>query len=132
VDDDGDADFRTVQGALNYAMQNLAKTAPVTINVKNGAYEELLYLNGKDNVTIKGESRDGVVIRYTNNETLNSGTGSSQSATVAGSPAGGRAVMLVEASDMLVLDTLSMKNTTSARPRSRARPKPCTSTATRA
>jgi pectate lyase len=112
VDDDGDADFRTVQGALNYAMQNLAKTAPVSINVKNGAYEELLYLNGKDNVTIKGESRDGVVIRYTNNETLNSGTGSSQSATVAGSPAGGRAVMLVEASDMLVLDALSMKNTT--------------------
>jgi pectate lyase len=101
-----------VQGALNYAMQNLAKTAPVTINVKNGVYDELLYLNGKDNVTIKGESRDGVVIRYTNNETLNSGTGSSQSATVAGSPAGGRAVMLVEASDMLVLDNLSMKNTT--------------------
>jgi pectate lyase len=112
VDDDGDADFRTVQGALNYAMQNLAKTAPVTINVKNGVYDELLYLNGKDNVTIKGESRDGVLIRYTNNETLNSGTGSSQSATVSGSPAGGRAVMLVEASDMLVLDNLSMKNAT--------------------
>jgi pectate lyase len=112
VDDDGDADFRTVQGALNHAMQNLAKTAPVTINVRNGSYEELLYLNGKDNVTIKGESRDGVIIRYTNNETLNSGTGSSQSATVAGSPAGGRSVMLVEASDMLVLDNLTLKNTT--------------------
>jgi pectate lyase len=112
VDDDGDADFRTVQGALDYAMQKFAKTAPVTINVKNGVYDELLYLNGKDNVSIKGESRDGVLIRYTNNETLNSGTGSSQSATVAGSPAGGRAVMLVEASDMLVLDNLSMKNTT--------------------
>jgi pectate lyase len=112
VDDDGDADFRTVQGALNYAMQNFAKTAPVTIDVKNGVYDELLYLNGKDNVTIRGESRDGVVIRYTNNETLNSGTGSSQSAAVAGSPAGGRAIMLVEAADMLVLDNLSMKNTT--------------------
>jgi pectate lyase len=112
VDDDGGADFRTVQGALNYAMQKFSKTAPVTINVRNGTYDELLYLNGKDNVTIKGESRDGVVVRYTNNETLNSGTGSSQSATVAGSPAGGRAVMLVESSDMLVLDTLSLKNTT--------------------
>jgi pectate lyase len=112
VDDDGDADFRTVQGALNHAMQNFAKTAPVTINVKNGTYDELLYLNGKDNLTIKGESRDGVVIRYTNNETLNSGTGSSQSATVAGSPAGGRAVMLVESADMLVLDNLSIRNTT--------------------
>jgi pectin methylesterase-like acyl-CoA thioesterase len=112
VDDDGNADFRTVQGALSHVMQNLAKTTPVTINVKNGVYEELLYLNGKDNVTIKGESRDGVTIRYTNNESLNSGTGSSQSASVAGSPAGGRAVMLVEASDMLVLDNLTVRNTT--------------------
>jgi pectin methylesterase-like acyl-CoA thioesterase len=101
-----------VQGALNYAMQNFAKTAPVTITVKNGTYDELLYLNGKDNVTLKGESRDGVVIRYTNNETLNPGTGSSQSPTVAGSPAGGRAVMLVENADMLVLDTLTIDNTT--------------------
>jgi pectate lyase len=112
VDDDGAADFRTVQGALNYAMRNFAKAAPVTINVKNGTYDELLYLNGKDNVTLKGESRDGVVIRYTNNDTLNTGTGSSQSPTVAGSPAGGRAVMLVESSDMLVLDTLTINNTT--------------------
>ncbi|CAH0144070.1 Pectate lyase [Massilia sp. Bi118] len=112
VDDDGNADFRTVQGALSHVMQNLAKTTAVTINVRNGVYDELLYLNGKDNVTIKGESRDGVTIRYTNNESLNPGTGSSQSASVAGSPAGGRAVMLVEASDMLMLDNLTMKNTT--------------------
>ncbi|QJE00813.1 hypothetical protein HH212_12910 [Massilia forsythiae] len=112
VDDDGDADFRTVQGALNHAMQKVAKATPVTVNVRNGAYDELLYLNGKDNVTIKGESRDGVVIRYTNNESLNSGTGSSQSPAIAGSPAGGRAIMLVEAADMLVLDNLSMRNTT--------------------
>ena len=112
VDDDGEADFRSVQGALNYAMQSFAKAAPVTIKVKNGTYDELLYLNGKDNVTIQGESRDGVLIRTTNNETLNPGTGSSQSPTVAGSPAGGRALMLVEAADMLVLDTLSLKNTT--------------------
>jgi pectate lyase len=112
VDDDGAADFRTVQGALSHAMQALAKATPVTINVKNGTYDELLYLNGKDNVTIRGESRDGVTIRYTNNETLNPGTGSSQSPAIAGSPAGGRAVMLVEAADMLVLDNLSMTNTT--------------------
>jgi pectate lyase len=112
VDDDGTADFRTVQGALSYAMQAFAKTAPVTINVRNGTYEELLFLNGKDNVTIKGESRDGVVIQYTNYDTLNPGTGGSQSSTVVGSPAGGRAVMLVEASDMFVLDTLTLKNTT--------------------
>ena len=112
VDDDGVADFRTVQGALNYAMRNLAREVPVTIQVRNGTYEELLYLRGKDNVSIVGESRDGVVIRYTNNETLNPGTGASQAATSAGSPSGGRAVMLVEASDMLTLQTLSINNTT--------------------
>jgi len=112
VDDDGEADFRTVQGALNYAMQKFTKTAPVTVNVRNGTYDELLYLNGKDNVTIKGESRDGVVIRYTNNDSLNPGTGGSQAPTVTGSPSGGRALMLVESSDMLVLDTLSIRNTT--------------------
>jgi pectin methylesterase-like acyl-CoA thioesterase len=112
VDDDGDADFRTVQGALNHAMQRFAKADPVTIDVRNGRYEELLWLNGKDNVTIKGESRDGVLISYTNYDTLNPGTGGSQSSTTTGTPSGGRAVMLVEASDMLVLDTLSLKNTT--------------------
>lgn len=112
VDDDGDADFRTVQGALNHAMQHFAKAEPVTIHIRNGSYEELLYLNGKDNLTLKGESRDGVLISYTNNESFNSGTGSSQSSTAVGTPSGGRAVMLVEASDMLVLDTLSLKNTT--------------------
>ena len=113
VDDDDDAaDFRTVQGALNYAMQKFSKTAPVTVNVKNGTYDELLFLNGKDNVTIRGESRDGVLIRYTNNDSLNPGTGASQSPTTTGSPAGGRAVMLIESSDMLVLNNLSLKNTT--------------------
>jgi len=112
VDDDGDADFRTVQGALNHAMQQFSKADPVTITVKNGSYEELLYLNGKDNVTIRGESRDGVLISSTNHETMNPGTGGSQPSTAAGAPSGGRAVMLVEASDMLMLDTLSLKNTT--------------------
>ncbi|MFA9440282.1 hypothetical protein ACDA63_11660 [Uliginosibacterium sp. sgz301328] len=113
VDDDGStADFRTVQGALNYAMQNYSGTAeaPVTINVKNGTYEELLYLRGKNNVTIKGESRDGTIIQYKNYEGLNSGSGASQ-APGSGTPAGGRAVLLIEQADLLTLDTLTLKNT---------------------
>jgi len=43
VDDDGVADFRSVQGALNYAMKNGPDTG-FQINVKNGTYEELLLL----------------------------------------------------------------------------------------
>jgi hypothetical protein len=111
VDDDAAADFSTVQGALNYAMQNVAKTTAVTINVRNGTYDELLYLKDKDNVTLKGESRDGVVVRYANYDTLNPGTGGSQSSTATGT-GGGRALMLVESSDNLALDTLSLNNTT--------------------
>ncbi len=106
VDDDGSAaDFRTVQGALNYAMQNLAKSTPVTITINNGTYEELLYLRNKDNVTVIGQSRDGVVIQYRNSEDVNPGSA-------------GRAVFLVEAADMLRLESLTLKNTTlrSARP----------------
>ncbi|QBE65924.1 pectinesterase family protein [Pseudoduganella lutea] len=111
VDDDGVADFRTVQGALNHAMRYFAKEEPVTIRVKNGAYRELLYLRNKDNVRIVGESRDGTVIRYTNNDSLNSGTGSSQGASTSGAR-GGRSIMLVEAADMLSLETLTFNNTT--------------------
>lgn len=112
VDDDGPADFRTVQGALSYAMQYFAKTEPVTIRIKNGSYEELLYLRGKDNVTLIGESRDGVVISYTNHETFNPGTGASQNAGSNAAASGGRSVLLVEAADMLRIDSLSIRNTT--------------------
>jgi pectate lyase len=109
---DGSGDFNTVQAALNFAMKELPKAAPVTISIKNGTYQELLYLRNKDNVTLKGESRDGVVIQYTNHETLNSGSGASQAPGAAAAPSGGRSVMLVEASDLLRLDTLTLRNTT--------------------
>ncbi|KQQ45858.1 hypothetical protein ASF61_19605 [Duganella sp. Leaf126] len=114
VDDDGAADFRTVQGALNHAMQQFSRAAPVTIAVRNGAYDELLFLRNKDNVRVVGESRDGVVISYTNHDSLNPGTGASAppGAADSGSLGGGRAVWLVEAADMLTVETLSIRNTT--------------------
>jgi pectin methylesterase-like acyl-CoA thioesterase len=110
VDDDGPADFRTVQGALNHAMRSLPRATPVTIRIANGAYEELLYLRGKDHVTLRGESRDGVVIHATNNDGINPGSGTAQAA-LSPSATGGRALMLVEDADLLTLDTLTLKNT---------------------
>ncbi|GAB2885755.1 hypothetical protein GCM10027046_12720 [Uliginosibacterium flavum] len=108
VDDDGSkADFRSVQGALDYAMQ-LPKDAPVTIKVKNGTYEELLFLRAKDNVTIQGESRDGAVIQFNNFEAQN--TGLSIGANKPATSGGGRAVFAVGNADMLVLDRLTLKN----------------------
>lgn len=109
VDDDGTtADFRTVQGALNYVMKNA--TGAMTVNVKNGTYQELLFLKGKNNVTIQGESRDGTVIQFDNYDTLNTGSGASSTSSTASS-GGGRAMFLVETADLLTLDNLTMKNT---------------------
>ncbi|MFL6658838.1 MAG: pectinesterase family protein [Massilia sp.] len=109
VDDDGAADFRTVQGALDYAMTVYPRTVPVTIEVRNGSYDELLFLRARDRVTIHGESRDGVMIHATNNDGLHPGSGTSQAP---GSPGvtGGRSVMLVEDADLLTLENLTLKN----------------------
>ncbi|MDC8829691.1 pectinesterase family protein [Alteromonas gilva] len=109
VDDDGVADFRTVQGALSYVMQNVAKDTSATITVKAGMYNELLYLRNKNNLTIQGEDRDNTVIYYDNYESFNGGTGGSEPLG-GGTPNGGRSVFLVESADMLVLNNFTLKN----------------------
>ena len=109
VDDDGLADFRTVQGALNYVMENVAKDTAATITVKSGMYNELLYVRNKNNLTIEGEDRDNTVIYYNNYESFNGGTGGSE-APGTGTPNGGRSVFLVESADNLVLNNFTLKN----------------------
>ena len=109
VDDDGQADFRTVQGALNYVMENVAKDTASTITVKSGMYNELLYVRNKNNLTIQGEDRDDTVIYYDNYESYNGGTGGSEPLGT-GTPNGGRSVFLVESADMLVLNNFTLKN----------------------
>jgi pectin methylesterase-like acyl-CoA thioesterase len=111
VDDDGPADFRTVQGALNHAMQSVPRAEPVTIRIANGRYEELLYLRGKDRVTLHGESRDGVVIGTVNNDGINPGAGGGQRVE-SPSIGGGRSVFLAEDADLLTLDHLTVINRT--------------------
>ncbi|WP_016957526.1 pectinesterase family protein [Catenovulum agarivorans] len=109
VDDDADADFRTVQGALDWVMANTAQDAAVTIDIKNGTYNELLYLRNKDNLTIKGESRDGVLIAAENYDGMNGGSG--KGSNPGSSPAGGRSLFLVEGGDLLTIENLSVINT---------------------
>lgn len=99
VDDDGAADFRTVQGALNHVMENVPASDPATITIKAGDYREVLFLRGKDNVTIQGEGSGATVIRYNNNNALNPGTST-------------RPIFLAESADMLTLKDLSLINTT--------------------
>ncbi|GAB2885747.1 hypothetical protein GCM10027046_12710 [Uliginosibacterium flavum] len=111
VDDDGVADFRTVQGALNYVMANVAVDTAATITVKNGTYEELLYLRGKNKLTIQGESRAGSVITFNNYDGLNVGNGAGVTSSTVTS-GGGRGVFLIDGTtDELTLDNLTFKNT---------------------
>lgn len=132
VDDDGTAaDFHTVQGALNWVMTwcstgspsangcNTVAT-PKTITVRNGLYAELLMLRNVANLSLVGESRDGVQVGRLNFESLNSGSGASAASAgtapstgrVAGHRVlgGGRAVLLVENADLLTLRNFTLIN----------------------
>jgi pectin methylesterase-like acyl-CoA thioesterase len=126
VDDDGPADFRSVQGALDWIMANgcvsCARAADEkSITIRNGDYTELLFLRNVNKLTITGESRAGVVVHYDNFESNNPGTGGSKTAVQATLTAeqgltrralgGGRAVLLVENADLLKLSNFTLKNT---------------------
>ncbi len=91
-------------------MANVAVATAATIEVKDGTYDELLYVRGKDNLTIHGQSRAGTVIASQNYDGLNTGSGAG-TASPGASAGGGRAVVLVESSDLLVLDNLTLENT---------------------
>jgi len=69
VSADGRGDFSTVQGAIDWAPA--APAAPVTIFIRNGNYEEIVYLAKKSNLILRGESRDKVIVGYANNSAFN-------------------------------------------------------------
>jgi pectate lyase/pectin methylesterase-like acyl-CoA thioesterase len=133
VDDSGTtADFRTLQGALNWVMKHCSTGSPAsygcntaatpkTIQLANGSYPELNILRRVSNLTIVGESRDGVVVGDVNFESLNSGSGASTAAagtalSTSGKTVGhrvlggGRASFLVETSDLLTLANFTLRN----------------------
>jgi hypothetical protein len=130
VDDDGAADFRSVQGALNYMMTvgctSCAGAATAkTITIKNGTYDEQLFLRNTSNLTLIGESRSGTVVTNNNWEAFNPGVGGSRTAAnttftnIGGNSAlgnrlslgGGRAVMLIEGGDLIKVTNFTMSNT---------------------
>jgi pectin methylesterase-like acyl-CoA thioesterase len=69
VSADGTGDFNTVQGALDFVPDHSKKR--ITIKVRNGLYEEIVYIRNKDNITLLGESQEKTIIRYANNEVFN-------------------------------------------------------------
>lgn len=133
VDDSATAaDFRTLQGALNWVMKYCSTNSPATygcntvatpklISLSNGSYPELNILRKVANLTISGESRDGVVVGDVNFESLNAGSGASSAAagtalSTSGKTVGhrvlggGRAALLVETSDLLTLQNFTLHN----------------------
>lgn len=133
VDDTGTtADFRTLQGALNWVMKNCSTNSPAangcntvatpkSITLANGSYPELNILRKVSNLTITGESRDGVVVGDVNFESLNAGSGASTATpgtalSTSGRTlghrvlGGGRAALLVETADLLTLSNFTLQN----------------------
>lgn len=69
VSTDGSGDFNTVQGAIDFVPENNQK--PVTIFIKNGTYEEIVYFRKKANITFIGQDREKTIITYNNYEAFN-------------------------------------------------------------
>ncbi len=66
---DGSGDFNTVQGAIDFVPGNPPQR--MTIFVKDGTYEEIVFFRNKSNLTIRGEDRNKVQIGYGNNSAFN-------------------------------------------------------------
>ncbi len=69
---DGSGDFNTVQGAIDFVPA--ANITPRTLNIRNGVYQEIVYVNQKNNLTFIGQDRNQTIITYPNNDSLNGGT----------------------------------------------------------
>jgi pectinesterase len=66
---DGSGDFNTVQGAVDFIPD--LPLHRVTIFIKQGTYEEIVFCRNKSNLTFRGEDREKVQVGYANNSAFN-------------------------------------------------------------
>src|SRR5690606_36396666 len=97
---DGNADFLTVQGAVN--LIPAANTTPTVIHISKGDYNEIVNISGKHNVTFEGQIRAGVTVGYANDSNFQSANGGTTHARMA---------FKVNAND-IVLKSLNLVNRT--------------------
>ncbi len=71
---DGSGDFQTVQGAVDSIPSS--NTNYALININSGNYVEIVDVSGKNNITFRGQSRQGTFVGYANNNNLNGSTAS--------------------------------------------------------
>ncbi len=107
---DGKGDFSTVQGAMDFIPDSISSEKDgYRVFVKNGDYEELVYFRNKRFVTIEGESRDGVLIHYPNNEVFNPHPADIKTNEVKGTFPSRRAAFAVDNCSDLVFRNLTLK-----------------------
>ena len=59
---DGSGQFRTIQAALNSLPAEATK--PRTVYIKNGVYNEKIFIDGKANIVLRGQSEKGVILTF--------------------------------------------------------------------
>jgi pectinesterase len=108
VSADGEGDFNTVQGAID----SIPDYDPnrITIFIRNGTYEEIVYFRNKTNITLLGEDKDGVVVCYANNEILNPHPLNIKTNEVPGTFPSRRAAFAADNSKGIHLVNLTVKN----------------------
>jgi pectin methylesterase-like acyl-CoA thioesterase len=106
---DGSGDFNTVQGALDFVPDRSA--VPVTIAVKRGDYEEIVYARNKSHLTIAGEDRDAVQIHYNNSEIFNPHPSNVATNEWPGTFPSRRAAFMLDQAEDVHLVNLTIRNT---------------------
>lgn len=109
VSADGSGDFNTVQGAIDFIPDY--NPVPIKIFVKNSVYEEIVYFRNKKNISIVGEERDKVIIKYANREVFNPHPSNISTNEVIGTFPSRRAVFAADHSNRIHLLNLTVINT---------------------
>ena len=100
---DGSGDFCTVQGAVDYIPAS--NTAPVTISLAAGTYREIVAIQTKHSVTLRGEDRSASIISYPNNGALQIPPGQTASMGTKF-----RAMIGVDGSNDLLIENITLWN----------------------
>lgn len=109
VSPDGTGDFNTVQGAVDFIPDYHPKR--ITLFIKNGIYEEIVYFRNKTNITFLGEDRDKVIVKYANREVFNPHPSNIKTNEVKGTFPSRRAAFAVDNSSGIQIVNMTIKST---------------------
>ena len=84
----------------------------MTIFIRNGTYEEIVYFRNKTNLTLLGEDREKVVVHYANNEVFNPHPSNISTNEWPGTFPSRRAAFMADNSSDIQLINFTIRNTT--------------------